>query len=924
MRFLTYTYSKRPMKSFSSFREIFSSFPMPERWLPDHKKYLAHLPGGLRSESKIAPETLQEHIELVNQYALDLIEAHGLDKVVDALIRDIIEKYEIDEKVGAYLKEMFASVIHFHDYGKINPNFQTERMHNSYFQVDKSITIGTEHARLSAFLFLHYHFDQIDKGFSRDEEAQSFLWVFAFLLSHAITRHHAPTIEHKINLEKRHLQALNKFLSLLNLKNENGILNRNVLIENWENLFQCFSEEWQKGKTLFFSEAILVKLCFSLLTAADFCATFEYMNQLPLYDWGVISAQDKQQYAQAFREGKSYNKDLYTHLEEFYHLPFEQLAARDSNNLNKLRQKLAAEAIMRLRRHMINRLFYLEAPTGSGKTNISLALALELLQADPHLNKVIYVFPFTTLATQTLHSIRETIALDIHQIAALHSKAGFSEKETKQDGVYGSERKNYIANLFANFPFTLMTHVRFFDILKSDRKEINYLLHRMANSVVIIDELQSYSPMHWDKVIFLLSEYARLFNMRIIMMSATLPHIDQLLPKDSLMRGKVVRLIPQREQFFHNPNFGKRVTFDFKMLTQHSRPKTEDERTQFFELLANKVIEESNTYAAKHDQARTIIEFIKKKTAGSFYRMLRPLAEDHNYELMLISGEILEPQRRRIIQRLKDHSKRDRVILVSTQVVEAGVDIDMDIGFKDVGIPDSEEQLAGRVNRNASKKDNTVFLFDLDEKQHVYGRDHRYKKLMRKTRDQREKLRKQILDNKDFSCLYQEVINDIQKENKDEYMSGTLSDYLACFRRFDFKCIHRKLRLIDQNTLSVFVPLDIPLETLTPLERELLRGFHIQTHSGCVSGRDVWAVYENLVEQNQRQVQDFTQKRMAMKQLSSLLALFSFSFFATHGNHPLATYGEERLGFFYMETWPKVYSLEEGLDLQAVQDDFFL
>ena len=64
--------------------------------------------------------------------------------------------------------------------------------------------------------------------------------------------------------------------------------------------------------------------------------------------------------------------------------------------------------------------------------------------------------------------------------------------------------------------------------------------------------------------------------------------------------------------------------------------------------------------------------------------------------------------------------------------------------------------------------------------------------------------------------------------------------------------------------------------------------------------------------------------RIALKQVSSLLALFTFSFFANKPSHPLATYGEERLGFFFFENWHEVYSLEEGLDLAAVKDDFIL
>ncbi len=892
---------------------------MPERWLPDHEKYWAHLPGTGHSPDAV-PETLQEHIHLVNQYALKIIEAHGLDEVVDRLILDLIEKYDVGDEVGAYLKEMFASVIHFHDYGKVNPNFQSERMENSQFTIDKNIPIGSEHSRLSTFLFLNYNFARIQSAFN--EEEQTFLWVFAFLLSNPITRHHASTLDNHINLEESQVAALQKFLDLLKL--DNPFSQAAQLIQNWKDLFDCFYQNWQSSSTTFFSEVALVKLCFSVLTAADFSATFDYMNGLNIKDWGIISASDKQRYLETFRSRKAYNKDLIQKLDYYRQLSFDLLQERNTANLNLLRQKLGAEAIVNLREHRDKHLFYLEAPTGGGKTNVSLALALELLEADPRLNKVVYVFPFTTLVSQTFSSIRETLDLQPNEIVELHSKAGFSQREEGQDGVYGTEKRNYIANLFANYPFILMTHVRFFDILKSNRKEINYLLHRMANSVVIIDELQAYSPTHWDKIIFLLSEYARLFNMRIIMMSATLPNIDALLPKGSLMQGKVVRLISNRDQFFLNPNFGKRVEFNFDML-EHPEPRNDEDRARYMETLASQVLEKSEAYAReKNSGVRTIIEFVKKKTAGEFFRLIRPMAEESGFEVLLISGEILEPRRRQIIRRLKEDCIEDKVILVSTQVVEAGVDIDMDIGFKDVSLPDSEEQLAGRVNRNASKSGNVVYLFDFDKKGHVYGKDLRYKTIMKWSKDEREKLRRMVLESKNFGLLYDEVISWLCRQNQDPYMAGTLADYLDCFRRFDFLCVHRELKLIDQDSLTVFVPLEIPASSLTEMELKLIEDFGISLRSDKLDGQEVWNVYEDLVSKSQAKDIDFMEGRIALKQMTSLLALFTFSFFANKPTHLLSTYGEERLGIFFLENWNEIYNLEHGIHNERIEEDFIL
>src|SRR5690606_25518406 len=100
----------------------------------------------------------------------------------------------------------------------------------------------------------------------------------------------------------------------------------------------------------------------------------------------------------------------------------------------------------------------------------------------------------------------------------------------------------------------------------------------------------------------------------------------------------------------------------------------------------------------------------------------------------------------------KDIQNRS-ILLITTQVVEAGVDIDMDMGFKNRSIIDSEEQLAGRVNRNVKKQGCTVYLFDLDDASIIYGQDRRF----RETRRSLEEDYFILLQTKRFDVLYEKV-----------------------------------------------------------------------------------------------------------------------------------------------------------------------
>ena len=96
----------------------------------------------------------------------------------------------------------------------------------------------------------------------------------------------------------------------------------------------------------------------------------------------------------------------------------------------------------------------------------------------------------------------------------LHSRSGFAPK---RDGdLAASENLNYIDYLFVNYPITLLTHVKFFDILKTNSKEPNYIFHRLANSVIIVDELQSYPPREWDKIVFFINQMADFFNIKLV------------------------------------------------------------------------------------------------------------------------------------------------------------------------------------------------------------------------------------------------------------------------------------------------------------------------------------------------------------------------------------------------------------------------
>lgn len=870
------------------------------------KTYYAHL-----SKDKSDKETLFEHSELVSKYYLRLIEAHKIEDLLDSILETLMPLFPVKKEVefGNLFKEIFIAAIVYHDLGKVNPNFQLLKMENNLFSLNNKLSIQSNHSLLGAYLFSNIFFKKIDENIVLNDDEKLFLYFTTHLFAGAIIKHHTPTINFSLEFENQQIDDCYSFLELYHI-----IGDENFCASFYIGATDIFSEfcEMVDNPKVYFNLFALTKLLYSLLTASDFYATNEFMTNIEINEFGILSNNEKEKLIQCFKTVKPYNKDLYAKLEHYNSFPFEKLTERNNKNLNILRQKLTAEMISNLRKHSASRCFYLEAPTGAGKTNLSLAFATEQMNADPSLNKVFYVFPFTTLITQTFESIKDTLSIDNNYVIQLHSKAGFHEKE---DGSYGNEKRLYLDNLFVNYPIALLSHVRFFDILKGNEKDSNYLLHRLCNSIVIIDEIQTYDPRHWDKIVYFIANYAQLFNIRVLIMSATLPKIDAL---HENLQGSFISLISNRNLYFSNQNFAGRVSFDFT-LAEKKRPINEEEKKRYLLELSDFIIEKAEQYVNSNDEkVKVLIEFITKKTAALFFSIINKDIRFKNYKILLLSGDILEFRRKQIINSIKKQ-EYPKVIVVSTQVVEAGVDIDMDLGFKDRSLIDSDEQLAGRINRNASKDNCTVYLFDCDKKSTIYGSDSRFK-VQQTDKDIFDDY-KDILVKKQFHTLYEKVFELKSKTMRNVFHAD--NGYYQHFKNFNFSKLHSDFKLIEDNdSQQLFIPIQIPVaffENISDLEKiGALTG-----NMEYVDGEKVFEYYEKVISMK---FEDFTSRKIEIKKLGSIMSQFSISIYRKQREaigdmlHP----DKRKYGFEYLLNWANCYSPEYGFDSNKIDTGIFL
>lgn len=859
--------------------------------------YFAHIP----IDNKDEKELLSEHLSLVMKYFGQINDKFELENLIDIIIDEITETNFSNcdkEEIKDFIKELFFCSLYFHDLGKMNVNFQYSKMHNYNFKSVNN-SIGTTHSLLGAYLYIMINQKKIYKFEKND--CRNKLLILIILFSSTIVNHHKSFLQ-KINSNYLIDIEISDLIDYLKEINEQF---SNVEIKSIENVLKNLNNFWDyfNFSNSNFNLFILIKLNYSLLTACDYLATYHYLKKLDeLINVETISYSLKGKINSNIKVTKPYNKALFENLEKYRNLKVNDLSDFKADNLNLLRQKLSVSVIDNLKNNS-RKLFYIETPTGSGKTNLSFIAINEILKNN-NIKKIFYVFPFTTLITQTFQELKKTFLLESYELAEIHSKASIKNSNDE----YGTEqRSEYINFLFSNYPICVLSHIKFFDILKSNDKQSNYLLFSLANSLVIIDELQSYPPKEWDKIIFFIYNCSKYLNIRFIVMSATLPRIDSI---SSIKKNNCFTdLIPDYADYYSNVNFKKRVKFDFNIFQKGIID---------LQKLGQIILTKSENYFDLHKTVKVVAEFLTKRDANYFNNNVKDEFEKKGYKIFLLSGTILEPRRLEIIESIKkDIFESPKILLISTQVIEAGVDVDMDIGFKEISILDSEEQLAGRVNRNAVKSDSVVYIFKLSDDSKVYNKDIRYK-IGKKLLFDNMEYYKNMLENKSFNSFYELVIKEINEKIGKSYINN-FSYYLEEFNKLNFININKEFKLIENDTASIFVPITIQnkiiekdVSIFNHSEINFLKHYNISVDNG-INGEDVWALYEKFIQIDEK---DLSKKMSDIKNIYALLQKFTFSVFKYSSLfNELKNVGGaiEKYGFWYLNNYEDVYSFENGL-----------
>lgn len=397
-------------------------------------------------------------------------------------------------------------------------------------------------------------------------------------------------------------------------------------------------------------------------------------------------------------------------------------------------------------------MFRLTVPTGGGKTIASLAFALRHAK-EHHMDRVIYVIPYTSIIEQNAKIFSDILGWK--NVLENHCNVDYESDEELKPMQLAAENWDK--------PVIVTTNVQFFESLFSNKSSKCRKLHNIVNSVVIFDEAQMLPSDYLKPCIASVEQLIRYYRCSVVLCTATQPALKGILAEDLSVR----ELCPRMEEQFQ---FFKRVSI--KNL--------------------DKISEKDLIEKLKGERQALCILNTKKRTQ----KVYQEVKGDRVYHL---STSMYPIHRKRILSEIrKQLEKNEKCIVISTSLVEAGIDLDFCTVYRQIAGVDSIVQAAGRCNREGKRSadESITYVFQLNEREYVPGQ-----------RNQMEVTEMLLEDGKNPEELetikeYFENLYYIRGDNLDK------KDILKAFDggNFRFADVGESFKLIEENTKTVFIP----------------------------------------------------------------------------------------------------------------------
>lgn len=342
-------------------------------------------------------------------------------------------------------------------------------------------------------------------------------------------------------------------------------------------------------------------------------------------------------------------------------------ASADNTPVNDIRADILRQC--RDKAELAPGLFSLTVPTGGGKTLSGMAFALR--HAVQHKKqRIIYVIPYTSIIEQTAGTFRDIFGNNVIE----HHANLDPDKE---------DARSHLATENWDAPIIVTTNVQFFESLFAARTSRCRKLHNIVNSVVVLDEAQLLPPEFLQPITDVMNQLARHYGVTFVLSTATQPALGSF----QSFGGQPFRGLDNVREIMDNPDALYQALRRVEVVVP-----TDLQTPRDWQSIADELVWYPSVLCvvSRRDDARELHRLMTVKEDG----------KDTLHLSALMCGE----HRSKVIEDIKVRLKRgEPVRVISTQLVEAGVDVDFPVVYRALAGLDSIAQAAGRCNREGKQ-----------------------------------------------------------------------------------------------------------------------------------------------------------------------------------------------------------------------------
>lgn len=751
------------------------------------------------------------------------------------------EAKKIGDKIGIGCISFLVGLLH--DTGKIRESFQVKLKENSNAHVDHSSLGGA--FILKMLKELNASYDKGDCGWKdiidilKENKNEMFeIQDYTNILMYSIMSHHGQFDLVRKNNKNEYVYAT--FDRINKIKNEKDI-DVDLMYEEvrsfWESKGIFIRELYKKGfkeylriikelrniskhtnkdntddknnkEAMLFYKSMLIRLIVSILKSADIKDSINAYGEI----------------IKNFNEEKL--NAVICKFEQNVNVKYENFV-KPKKKIDVVRNKISKDILKRSKEDKTG-IYKLDLPTGAGKTLLSLRYGINQMKYQEK-ERFFYVTSFLSVLEQNASQMKEILNNDDY-ILEHHSNIinEDSDKGNDDDSTEGIRRKFLIDDWTS--PVVLTTTVQFYNSIFKGRASNLTRFKSLINSVIILDEWQTV-PINFLYITNLFCNFLKVvMNATIVLSTATQPTNNQNVLRHKLFYGDlngknedIVTLTTEEEKVF------ERV----KLKVYGDVAKTYN-------------LEDITRLVIKNKGKSNLIILNTKKVVKSLYGLLQH--EYDNEDLYYLTTNLTAAHRLKIIKEIKEKlKKKHKICVVSTQLIEAGVDVDFDVVIRSFTGMDSIVQAMGRCNREGERAISYTYLIKLDsnleKKSMLKGMHEResatnyviknffeYKYDLKKLIKEYFKKLYANLDNSNFSEVLELLSKnsskgDMFKKPQNRSKEGL---YLNLFQSFKESC--DKFELIEQKQKTAIVDYDETREVLNEirdLEQEFLKTYEV-------------------------------------------------------------------------------------------------